>query len=896
MKVLTILTIMTALTLSTVAFASQNNDKIAVRFGDSTVERYAAEELQRYLSRVSNKQFILRDSTIKMWYPDKPTLPFPEAWAKAQKDIERRAKNPDAPDPETKNVSKKIAEREANLPAFILATPDTYPEFKDDVVKLLADVRKDSDGYVIAPSDKGDKLFIVSHTSRGVLFGVYDFLQNKCGMGFFEDGEQIPKKINVKVLPPYKTLPKKVVQTPKYDYRSKWLWSRYYGADKGHPTNWGYDEWIAHLRWMAQARFNSVLVYPVGYTRLWGDVFKRAFPEVEPFDKEVFDDEIDDFWGAHWSPRSGWGRSPEETTRLMQKVYAFAREKLGMKIEYNFYLADFEDTLKRAYPEGKWIDWSNVPHHSYFGASGRSAILAFTDPKCKEFCQRFWKEFIKTFGTDHQYWISYREESEPNPDNPFDPDRGKSLADAVNSARDWLLEIDPKAEFFHWDWHGQPVWFNKEIMEKVRAGTAHEVPVPELEESARKYVHELSNDITIVSVLPPTLLVKDLPDLTRQYEPHPWVIGSLIGYAMQDVGIGGFQTPIGNFLAAWKRWSEEDKKYNSRLRGVFHWNEIVQVAPLLDYIVADFAWSGELPNHLFNASKDDKILDWYFNHRFSKKNAKLFREANAYAYDKYQLGVMPVRNPLAFTRAGITEADEKQRVKFTYYLDKISAVKNDELYNDAYKAELLDFGRVALHTLARLDIEEAVGIAKNSKGTKEDKKKFKSVAQNALNDVNALANLLATDKKFSVTASLYRMLNEPGVNKQMRMVLLEQASGIFFDSYPLNDSAEYFKIVAAPLLKDYLKVLQLTVDDPEKFPFSEFKNVSFIDGAAVLNKANAKNTDTEEKEESGLAKRFLELKIKMMEIPAQPFSVVENKNHPANIIRTWLKKRKKLTK
>ena len=30
-------------------------------------------------------------------------------------------------------------------------------------------------------------------------------------------------------------------------------------------------------------------------------------------DKEVFKD-IDDFWGAHWSARAGWGRSPEETT------------------------------------------------------------------------------------------------------------------------------------------------------------------------------------------------------------------------------------------------------------------------------------------------------------------------------------------------------------------------------------------------------------------------------------------------------------------------------------------------------------------------------------------------------------------------------------------------------
>jgi len=870
-------------------YAAEKNNKIALRFGSSTVERYAAEELQRYLTKVSDRKFLLRDSTIKIWFADRFPLPYPVAWKEAVKNVEERSKNPNIQNNKTDIESKKIVEQEAKLPAFILATPDTYPEYKSTTEKLLADVRENSDGYVIAPSADGRKLFIVSHTSRGVLYGVYDFLQNKCGLGFFEDGEQIPEKINEKVLPPYKTLPKKILQIPKFDYRSQWLWSRYYGADKGHPANWDYDEWIAHLRWMAQVRFNSALVYPVGYTRLWGDVFKRTFPETAPYCKEVFDD-IDDFWGAHWSPRSGWGRSPEETTRLMQKVYAFAREKLGMKIEYNFYLGEFEDTLKHAYPKGKWIDWSNVPSHTYFGAAGRSAILTFTDPKCKEFCQRFWKEFIKTFGTDHQYWISYREESAPNPDNPFDPDSGKSLADAVNCARDWLLEIDPKAKFFHWDWHDQTVWFNKKIMGKFNAGKANEVPIPELEASAQKYVHALSNDITMVSVLPPTLLVKDLPDLTQRYKPHPWVIGSLLGYAGHHIGVGGLQTSATNFFSIWEKWVKDDAKFGSRLRGVIHWNEVVQVAPLFDHCVANFAWSGKLPNHLFDASKKDDILDWYFEHRFNKKNAKLFREANAFAYSNFQQQ-QPMLIPLYYAQQGLNKTQEYRRSKLIEFLKKITGVKNIEKNNKAYNSEIIDFGRLALHNIVRYDLYEALGIAKNSKGTDKDKKNFEIAANKAVNSLTALGDLLATDKRFSVSASLYRLLNEPGVNKQMRLIFLEHASGLFFDNYALNDSVEFIKTISIPLLKSYLNAARLTADNPVKFPFGDYKKIEFIDGAAVLKKESVENTDTDNIKMTGLQKLHLKLKNEFMDLPAQSFDMIKNKNHPADIIQAWLKKR-----
>lgn len=871
--------------------ASAQEKTVAIRFGgDSTVNRYAAEELQRYLSYVSDHQFILRDSSLSTWIPEHLTQDFPECLARAQKAVKARAANPDYEDPEMDRATKARFEREKSLPAFVLGTVANYPEYAAQLAPLLKGLREGSDGYAIAASSDGNKLFITSHTERGVLYGVYHYLQNVCGMGFFEDGEYVPQEIDESLLPPFEKNPDALLEEPKHDYRGQWLWSRYYGSDKGHPANWGYDEWVSHLRWMAQNRFSSAMLHASGYTRLWGDVFKRAFPEVAPFDDEVFDD-IDDFWGAHWSPRAGWGRSPEETTRLMQKVLAFGREKLGMQFEYTFLLGDFEDTLLKAYPEGRWIDWSNVPHHTYFGAAGRTATLSFTDPKCKEYSQRLWKEFFNTFGTDSRYWITYREESKPDSDDPFDPDQGKSLADAVNAQRDWLLEIDPDAEFYQWDWHDMKVWLTKDIHQQVLTQGADTVPIEKLEASTQKYSKSIDDEITFVSVISPGSVPVELPDLTHHYAPHPWVIGSLLGYAMQDIGFGGISIPIDQFFANWKRLVAEDARLGSRLRGVLHWNEIIQASPLLDYVVANFAWTDTLPESLYDAGAPDDVLDWYFEHRYGPSDAQVMREVSAVSCSTFKRGVPSMRIPTWHTRQGISKADKARREALISALRKMVSIKARQGGSTAYRGELLDFGRIALHGIARLDLQEAIEITAKSTGSAQSKEAFEISGKRATDSLTALADLLATDQRYSVRDTLYRMLNEPGVNRQMRLMVLEQASGLFFSNYALNDSAEFVELVSVPLLSAYLESMRLTVDDPGEYPFATLKDVEVIDGVGVLRKDKVEVADGRVPPSTGIKKVELDLKNDFMELPAVPFSRIKNPKHPADVLSEWLKTR-----
>jgi len=188
-------------------------------------------------------------------------------------------------------------------------------------------------------------------------------------------------------------------------------------------------------------------------------------------------------------------------------------------------------------------------------------------------------------------------------------------------------------------------------------------------------------------------------------------------------------------------------------------------------------------------------------------------------------------------------------------------------------------------------MQEAIGVAANSTGSEEDRQVFNASAKRAVGSLTALANLLETDQRYCVRDTLCRMINEPGVNRQMRQVLLEHASGRLFNNYPLNDTSEFIKFVSVPLLEAYLESMRLSVNDPAQYPFAKIKEVEFIDGAAVLGKEKAKVPDGQLPPSAGLDKRLLELKNDFMELPALPFEVVGNPSHPADVLNDWLKDR-----
>jgi len=563
----------------------------------------------------------------------------------------------------------------------------------------------------------------------------------------------------------------------------------------------------------------------------------------------------------------------------MKKVYDFGRNQLGLKFEFNFYLGDFEEAVFRAYPTNKWIP-TRTPS---YGVGGRGHTLSQSDPLCKELCQKFWKSFIDTFGTDHRYWVAYREESR-HENNPKDPDYGFSQADAVKKAKEWITEIDPKAEIYHWDWHFLPTYVDADIYKKIKkAKKAEEYPHKEIKKSFKEYFKQIPEDITIMNVLtpglyslPPLMYPYNIVDITDHYDgKHPWVIGSLMGYAQQDIGYGGLFVSTKKMFSLWRKWVKEDPDMGNKLRGVFHYNELVQVNPLLSQMISEFAWSGILPDSLDSINTNEPMLDNYFSLRFGKKDAPFLRKCNAEIFgddvnnkaekeENFRLApesVLPsIRIPILVGHSSITAKQKRKRKKILNGLKKLVSVRGSQQNNPLYANEVVDSARFSLHYLGRMWLMEAIDIAKNQKKYSDAQKRFDRKIWKVKSAMITLAEILKTDPRHSLALSVQETLSEPGGNPLLFNIILEHSSSRIFENYQHTDSYEFIKYITLPLLDVYTKNLKRSLMDHNCF---RFKNLSFHP--------------------------FLwDIQDEMLKLTPESFKYNEDNRNPADILADWL--------
>lgn len=110
----------------------------------------------------------------------------------------------------------------------------------------------DTDAYTIRTTSRGEQndLIIAGKTDRATLFGVYWFLEEYCGVGFFWDGEYVARvrdlrftNINVKRVPYFTN--REHLQGCAFAYTTDW---------------WSLDDWKRELDWMAWKGFNEVML------------------------------------------------------------------------------------------------------------------------------------------------------------------------------------------------------------------------------------------------------------------------------------------------------------------------------------------------------------------------------------------------------------------------------------------------------------------------------------------------------------------------------------------------------------------------------------------------------------------------------------------------------------
>jgi hypothetical protein len=346
------------------------------------------------------------------------------------------------------------------------------------------------DGFVVA-GDESDTAPLVALAGRwpiGTLYAVYEYLERACGVGFFQDGEHVPKLARF----PVENIA--FVEQPRFDNRLHLAWNAHRAIKKYHSFWWTLDEWKREFDWMVKRRMNMLRLDMGYYGRFSGDAFVQAFPEIGPEPDERMYPRF-----AGWVV--DWGWPPEHRRELTQQILQYGRS-LGIRFVYAIDYAAVPFRFKDVHPEYKYL-----PANQY----GESRQIAPDDPAAREVEKRFLAKLVEQFGTDHLYMCTpYAEldvgggSAERNLDMRIQASRG---------LLDLIREVDPHGIWVSdsWDMYDRKRWNAARVKRYLDSFP------PE-----RMYLYETAADVI------------SLHKKFNWWHGKPWAFGILHSFAGKD--------------------------------------------------------------------------------------------------------------------------------------------------------------------------------------------------------------------------------------------------------------------------------------------------------------------------------------------------------------------------
>ncbi len=289
---------------------------------------------------------------------------------------------------------------------------------------FLEELRKGigSEGFMVKTLEwKGKRFLVLSGFNKiGTSHAVYYFLERCCGVGFFRDGDRVPKKTDLTL--------ERIDFVKKGNFKFNAFWGEHaQWALSRHrsPQFWTLDEWKNFIDFIIKRRFNTLL-FGAHSSHFWGEIWLKAFPWLKSEDIPSI-------------------LPLKLRTEIIRNAVSYARER-GLNV---------------AYP----IMWGLVPkrvlekvpakyHISIFDATEGSPYfkwvdLCLADPNIKQVMKAFLNSLIETIGRGDIYFIWTRLEGLICPEAAT---RATAYVDAYNLLKD----IDPKARVgaptFNWNW------------------------------------------------------------------------------------------------------------------------------------------------------------------------------------------------------------------------------------------------------------------------------------------------------------------------------------------------------------------------------------------------------------------------------------------------------------
>jgi hypothetical protein len=229
-------------------------------------------------------------------------------------------------------------------------------------------------------------LVLLGGSPRATLYAVYHYLEKYCRVGFFPDGEQVPR------LERMPTDGLDLVERPRWPMRE-------YMMDCEYTSYWwGPEEWKQEVDWAAKHKFN-VLSSNFDFTAIWRKVWKRFGVEVPA--SSLSAPPFHPWAGWHnWAIHPPYPESFQETQADLAKRFIRYGRSLGIKMAPDF--RGFLGQVPREFHQ-KYCDRARFIEVGWAGFDPPGVFIHPADPLYAQVAKAFAEEFQTELGTDH-FW------------------------------------------------------------------------------------------------------------------------------------------------------------------------------------------------------------------------------------------------------------------------------------------------------------------------------------------------------------------------------------------------------------------------------------------------------------------------------------------------------------
>lgn len=580
------------------------------------------------------------------------------------------------------------------------------------VLRLPSDLSEE--GFLIRSLQDGGRRYLVllGASPRATLYAVYHYLEKCCRVGFFADGEQVPR------------LDRMPVEGLELVERPRWPMREYMMDCEYSSYWWGPEEWKKEVDWAAKHKFN-VLSSNFDFTAIWRRVWKRFGVDVPPTSLSAPPFHPWANW-HNWAIHPPYPEAFQRTQLDLAKRFIQYGRSLGLKMAPDFrgFLGQVpRDFYKKHRNRARFIevDW--------VGFKPPGVFIHPADPLYAEVAKAFAEEFQKELGTDHLWPGQTYCEMEPA------KDRAETLAIEIAMLKrdlEAIRAVDPKAVLYTNSWT-----FLARSKENVKA-----------------FLDALPND---------TVQVWEMPSDLERGEPQyrqlgyfhgkPWLFGFLYAY-------GGTTMIHGDLADLIKRAKDvaADPKAD-RCLGMAIQPESLRHNPIAFDLLSRAGWN---PNGLdLNGFLEDYAVRRY-GKAAAPKMVECLKELSASAY-----GQPGVECPLYMLRITSGRMSAKhphggdQASRFLPHLRKALEAalceSNRLATSPLYQHDLVDIGRQYLSDLFNL---HAAGLAKSFEA--KDREAFQREAMALRKVLASQEMLLSSSDAYCLTPIIAAAKTLPG--------------------------------------------------------------------------------------------------------------------------------------